>query len=415
MRIDFSRLPESVNRAYYPFLFDTRRFNVFYGGAGSGKSFFVAQRSIYRLVVERGHNVMCVRKVDKSNRDSTFAMLNQIITQWGLQSLFAITHQPLSITCKHNGNQVLFRGLDDAEKLKSITFATGPLTDIWVEEASEITPADDHQLRLRLRGYSPVPKQVTYTFNPISALHWLKGRFFDRPLEAERASVLKTTYRDNAWLADEDRAEIEALKDEDLTYYQIYALGEWGIIGNVVFSNYVVEDFAMDYGDFDAVYQGQDYGFNHPFAFELIGVKDGEYYVFDEVYKRQRTNAELIQDSTAYFTGRDLMPGVRRASTVGDSAEPDRIKEWRNSGWNVAAAKKGPGSERFGIDFLKSKRLHIHASRCPGIAAEIPVFKYREDKDGNVLEEFVDFKNDGIAAARYATESVWNAKRWGVM
>jgi len=341
--------------------------------------------------------------------------MNQTINMWGLREAFHVNASPLSITCKHNGNQMLFRGLDDPEKLKSLTFANGPLTDIWVEEASAITPNDDRQLRLRLRGYAAVPKQVTYTFNPIDAQHWLKGRFFDHPLAPERATVLKTTYKDNAWLAPDDRSELEALKDEDLTYYQIYALGEWGVIGNVVFTNYVIEDFAYDLANFDAVYQGQDYGFNHPFAFELVGMKDGELYIFDEVYKRQRTNGELIEDSRQYFEGRKILESVQRGTTTGDSAEPDRIKEWNQSGWRTVASKKGPGSERFGIDFLKHRRMHIHSLRCPGIAAEIPTFKYREDKNGNVLEEFVDFKNDGIAAVRYATESIHRSSYVGVL
>ena len=369
----------------------------------------------YRMTAEKGHNVLGVRKVDKSNRDSTFAQMNQVITSWGLRDLFHVTAQPLAITCKHNGNQMLFRGLDDPEKLKSITFVNGPLTDIWVEEASEISPSDDHQLRLRLRGYASVPKQVTYTFNPIDAQHWLKGRFFDKPLPLERATVLKTTYKDNAWLESDDRAELEALKDEDLTYYQIYALGEWGVIGNVVFSNYVIEDFAYELANFDAVYQGQDYGFNHPFAFELVGMKDGELYIFDEVYKRQRTNTELIEDSRQYFEGREILEQVKNGTTTADSAEPDRIKEWNQNGWMTIASKKGPGSEAFGIDFLKHHRMHIHRSRCPGFAAEIPIFKYREDKNGNVLEEFVDFKNDGIAAVRYATEAIHSREVWGVL
>ena len=391
---------------------DRRRHNVFYGGASSGKSFFIAQRNVYRMVTEKGHNYLAVRKVEKSSRDSTYALMKQIINQWGMAELFHITINPLAITCKHNGNQMLFRGLDDVEKLKSITFENGPLTDLWIEEANEITPEDDRQLRLRLRGIAPVPKQVTYSFNPISALHWLKGRFVDNPLPADRCSVLKTTYLDNKWLTREDRAEIEALKDEDLTYYKIYALGEWGIIGNVVFHNYEVHDFDYDFTDFDAVYQGQDYGFNHPSAFELVGFKDGELYMFDEVYKRERTNAELIADSDEYFTDRDILAQVKRTKTTADSAEPNRIKEWNQHGYVVRPSKKGPDSIKFGIDFIKRHKLHIHRSRCPGIAAEIPVFKHKEDKDGNVLDDFVNFKDDGIAAARYAVEELWNANPW---
>ena len=411
MKLDFHRLPEIINPAYYSLLWDHKRYNVLYGGAGSGKSVFASQRDVYRMAAEPGHNYLGVRKIDKANRDSIFAQMCQTINAWGLHDQFHVTVQPLSITCKHNGNQMLFRGLDDPEKLKSITFLRGPLTDIRVEEASEITPDDDRQLRLRMRGLAAMPKQITYTFNPIDAQHWLKGRFFDKPLAADRATVLKTTYKDNAWLSAEDKTEIEALKDEDLTYYRIYALGEWGVIGNVVFSNFVIEDFTYDIGDFDAVYQGQDYGFNHPFAFELVGMKDNELYIFDEVYRRQRTNTELISDTTTYLDGRKIIERVKHGTTTGDSAEPDRIKEWNQAGYRVIGSRKGPGSERFGIDFLKHHRMHIHRSRCPGIAAEIPIFKYREDKNGNVLEEFVDFKNDGIAAVRYATESIHSHTR----
>lgn len=404
-KIDFKRLPEVVNKKFYKYLFDHKRYNVLYGGASSGKSYFIAQRIVYRMVAEKGHNFLCVRKAEKSNKDSTYALIKQVISQWDMWQLFDVTKQPMSIICKVNGNQILFRGLDDAEKLKSITFESGPLTDIWVEEASEITPDDDRQLRLRMRGYAKVPKQITYSFNPISALHWLKGRFFDNPLPADRCSILKTTYKDNRWLSKEDRAEIEALKDEDKTYYEIYALGNWGVIGNLVFSNYVIEDFDYTYDDFDGVYQGQDYGFQHPFAFELVGHKDGELYIFDEVYQNRRTNAELIDESNRYFA--DILHNVQRTMTVGDSAEPDRIEEWNQAGYLVEAAKKGKDSVRFGIDFLKRQRLHIHKTKCPGIAAEIPLFKHKEDKYGNPTEDYVDYKNDGIAAIRYATEPMW--------
>ena len=413
--IDFSRLPDVINKAYYPYLWDTRRFNVFYGGAGSGKSVFVAQRYIYRLLTERGRNLLCIRKVDKSNRDSTFALLKQVIIQWGLQGQFHFTQSPMVITCLWNGNQVIFRGLDDVEKIKSITFVSGPLTDIWVEEASEITEADDLQLRMRLRGTAPVAKQITYTFNPIIATHWLKGRFFDFPLSRDRASVLRTTYKDNAWLDLDDRAEIESLKDQDIDFYRVYALGEWGVLGDTIFSNFVIEDFGFTWDDFDAIYQGQDYGFSHPFAHECVGMKDGELYIFDEVYKRQRTNTQLITDVTDYFTPKRVIDRVKRGPITGDSAEPDRIKEWSDAGFKVEAAKKGPDSVRFGIDTLRRHRVHIHASNCPGIAAEFPNYSYRKDKNGNVLEEPIRFKDDGIAALRYALEPAYESigkKKW---
>jgi phage terminase large subunit len=405
--VDFSRLNECINEVYYPLLWDYKRFNVLRGGAGAGKSVFASERYIYRFITERGRNLLGIRKVDKDNRDSIYAQLNQVISMWGLGDLFRCTLSPLSITCLVNRNQVLFRGLNDPESLKSITFINGPLTDVWVEEANQITEEEDMALNLRLRGYTAIPKQTLYTFNPISALHWIKPHFFDRPMPEEKCTVLTTTYRDNAWLDEADKAYIESLKEQNPDYYAVYALAQWGTIGDLVFSDYVIEDFVYDWGDFDAIYPGLDFGFKHASALELVGVKDDEIYIFDEIYKRGLTNSELIAETVDYFTLKRRIDSLRKTLIIADSAEPARIKEWHDSGFRIEGARKGPDSVRYSIDNLKSRRIHIHRSNCPGIAAEIPNYAYRKDKNGEVMEEPVAFHDDGIAALRYAMEPTY--------
>ena len=384
-----------MNKAFASFLGNRSRYEIFYGGAGSGKSVFIAQRLLMRTLGEPGHKTLVVRKVAKTNRHSTFALIVGIISSWKVTALFKINKSDMEILCEGNGNQIIFAGLDDVEKLKSIA----GITDIWVEEASEITQEDFQQLDLRLRGKSPWAHQITLTFNPVSALSWLKPFFFDT--QRDNCVIHKSTYKDNRFLDDEYKKVIEDLKNQDHTYYQIYGLGEWGVLGNLVFHNYVFEDIPYKEEDFDAVYQGLDFGFNHPSALVRVGFKDEELYVFDELYEKGLTNAELIQEVGKIID--------KRKQITADSAEPARIKEFRQAGYNVVPSVKGTGSVKDGIDWLKRHKIHI-SKKCPNLLAEMQQYSYKKDKDGNVLDEPIEFKDDAIAALRYAIEPLRNQK-----
>lgn len=232
------RLPkEAFNEIYRPLLVSRARYLVLCGGAGSGKSVFAVQRCIYRLLKEQ-RNLLVIREVAATNRDSTFALFKQILSKWGLTDYFTITETAGRIRCI-NGSEILFKGLDNSEKLKSVTFSTGELTDIWVEEASEIAEADFNQLAIRLRG-GRRDKQVILTFNPVSVNHWLKRRFFDVP-RADTVT-LRTTYRDNRFLPKEDGEVLESFRETDPYYYTVYCLGEWGVTGNSIFDTQAVSE-----------------------------------------------------------------------------------------------------------------------------------------------------------------------------
>lgn len=222
----------AFNPLFRPYLTDnTHRYLILYGGAGSGKSVFAVQRFLYRLLTLPLCNILVVRAVAATNRDSTYALFRQVISKWGLSELFSCKDSDLRISCA-NGNSVIFKGLDDTEKLKSITFPKGELTDIWIEEASEIAEEDFNQLDVRLRGKG-AHKQMVLTFNPVSVLHWLKLRFFDR--KDPRALVLKSTYKDNQFLDEDYKRTLEGYKDTDPYYYSVYCLGEWGVLGQTIF------------------------------------------------------------------------------------------------------------------------------------------------------------------------------------
>lgn len=230
MRVTIPR--GAFNPVYLPLLREEEsRYLVLYGGAGSGKSVFAAQRLLIRLMEQPGRNLLVARAVAAAHRDSTYALFKQVIGRWGLEEVFQCMDGEPRICCV-NGGEIIFKGLTDPEKLKSVTFSGGELTDVWIEEASELGEGQFNQLDLRLRGRG-LKKQMTLTFNPVSSEHWIKKRFFDR--EDQRARVLKTTYRDNLFLDGDYRRTLEGYRESDPYYYQVYCLGEWGVLGGGVF------------------------------------------------------------------------------------------------------------------------------------------------------------------------------------
>lgn len=220
------------NKKFLPYLEDEHRYLVFYGGAGSGKSYTLAQFIIYHIIKRKKFNLLVVRNTGKSNRDSTFALLKQIIIKWKLFKYFKINESDLRIKCLLNDNEIIFAGLDDVEKLKSITFSRGELTDIWIEEASEIQEADFNQLDVRLRGKG-THKQIMISFNPVDINHWLKRRFFDT--KDENVCIVHSTYKDNDFLDEDYKKLLESYKETDEYYYNVYCLGQWGVLGKTVF------------------------------------------------------------------------------------------------------------------------------------------------------------------------------------
>ena len=230
MNVNIRISKKVFNPVYLPFLDNEDRYLIFYGGGSSGKSYFIAQRWIYKLIHPKRCNLLVVRQTGDTNRRSTFPLLKQVIRNWNLSEHFKINESDMRIKCLLTGNEVAFAGLDDVEKIKSITFENGELTHEWVEEATECQEADINQLKVRLRG-GKSKKQMVLSFNPINIQHWIKKHFIDSGL----ATVCFSTYKDNKFLTDDDRKALEDLRLTDEYTYEVYCLGKWGILGKTVF------------------------------------------------------------------------------------------------------------------------------------------------------------------------------------
>ena len=224
----YNNLRDTSNDTYMPLFECDSRYLVLKGGGGSGKSIFAGRKVLERCVSEPGHRFLVCRKVARTLRESCFAQLRGQIAEHYPDAGAVVNRGDLRIAFP-NGSEILFAGLDDVEKLKSIYDITG----IWIEEASELLEADFNQLDIRLRTQCPYYLQIILTFNPIRIIHWLKARFFDR--RDPRATVHESTYKDNRFLTQEAVRTLEAFRDTDEYYYMVYCLGQWGVTGKTVF------------------------------------------------------------------------------------------------------------------------------------------------------------------------------------
>ena len=401
IRLDGSLL----NAVYLPHLRNAHRYQLYFGGSSSGKSVFLATRTV--LDCMQGRNILVLRNVARTLRGSCWNEIYKAVTRMGLTAYFAISKSDMTITCTQNNAQILFAGLDDVEKIKSLTPAQGSLTDIWMEEATETAYEDYKQLDKRLRGASRHTKRLTLSFNPVYKTHWIYREFFGiwddakTYAESDTVSILKTTYKDNRFLTADDRAALE--NEKDPYFREVYTLGNWGVLGDVIFRNWRAEDLQPIAAAYPIRYYGLDFGFSSdPCGAVNVALdkKKKKIYVFAELCERGLTNT-MLADRLKTFCG-------HRPITC-DSAEPKSITEIRNLGINAIAAKKGADSVVYGIQWLQGHEIIVDVG-CTALRAEMTTYQWRKDKDGNSLAVPEDKNNHLIDALRYALESESTAR-----
>lgn len=371
-----------VSKKVYDYLCQTKkRINLVYGGAGSGKSWAMGQFLLLeKFFTEKNIRIVICRTTMPSMRKSCWLMINDFLKKYGLPGKI----NKSNYTIEHGGNTIFFVGLDDVSKLKSIE----GINYIWVEEADEGCVDDYMQLNLRCRGSNENgPNQLFFSFNPSDEMSYLKDLTDNPPKDV---GICHSTYKDNPFLADVEKEQIENLIQLDEAYHKIYALGMWASLKGMIYSGWERCDKWPE--TFDYVRYGIDFGYNSPTAIVWIGYRDEGIYLKELMYDTGLTNSDLIRRIGSLFD--------KRHKIIADCAEPDRIEEIYQADYDIHPCQKGPDSIRRGIDIVRTKTIYYHPE-SENLRKEYSAYKWREDSKGNPLDEPVKFKDHLMDALRY--------------
>jgi phage terminase large subunit len=375
----------------HPFVTNPKRFNVLYGGRGGGKSHGVAD-ALLIWCLQSQVRVLCTREIQRSIKESVHQLLADKIVARGYSDLFLIANT--TIYCKLTGSQFFFSGLQDrtSQSLKSFEGADW----CWVEEAQAISK---RSLDILIPTIRKQGSKIVFTMNRDEEDDAVFERFCVH--SDEDTQVINININDNPFksetLADEEkRAREKAERTGDFSDYSHVWLGQPTKRHNKIFRRYRVEDF--DATHFDQIREGLDWGFSDdPLAWVKVHFdrKRETLYVIDELYLRGHSNASAFEKIKAKTT--------RHTPIIADSSEPKSIEEGKNCGLYLLPADKGHGSVEHGIKFLQGLEIIIHPS-CTNTAEEFRKYRYKEDRQGNVLPSPVDRDNHAIDAIRYALE-----------
>lgn len=389
---------EMFNDVYLPYLTDyNKRFSVYYGGAGSGKSVFITQKLLLKYLKMKNRKCLVVRKVDATLRDSCFALFKDIISQWHIYKQCKINKTDMTIELP-NGSIFLFKGLSDRERIKSIA----NISDIWIEEATEIEEEDYDQLCLRLRSKLPY-NEIIVSFNPVSKANWCYKRWFKEDSEYDKNNtiILHTTYKDNKFLPKEYIDNLLNMKKTNYAYYKIYAEGEFSSLDKKVYNNW--KDKPFDYReilknkDVKTIY-GLDWGYVHdPTAIicSLINETTKEIWIYDGYSKKGMSNEEIFEKL------QDMQ--IHTARIVCDSAEQKSIEDLRRLGCKrVVPCSKGKDSIMNGITLIQEYYIYINPN-CRDIIEEFLNYTWQKDRHTNeYINKPIDKFNHFMDAFRYS-------------
>ena len=380
------------------------------GSRRSKKSKTMALWTISSIMEHPESNMLVVRKVYRTLKDSCFTELKWAIKRLKVDAWWEIKESPLEMTYKPTGQKIYFRGLDDPLKITSIATEVGVLCWMWIEEAYEITSeADFDTLAESMLGDLPdgLFKQITLTFNPWNEKTWLKKRFFD--VKDENILALTTNYKCNEWLSPEDIKVFEEMRKRNPRRYAVAGLGEWGIVDGLVYENWKEEAFDIDEvrrrSDVVSAF-GLDFGYTNDPSTLFCGMLDQkakQLFVFDEMYEKGLSNKKIAENIQAMGYGKERI--------TADSAEPKSIDELKTLGLRVKGAAKGKDSIKNGIQWIQDLEIIIHP-RCVNFITEISNYTWDQDKFGTKLNVPIDDFNHLMDAMRYALEKYITGSKW---
>jgi len=360
------------------------------GGARSTKSHSLAQLFIQLASIEtkpgQHLNLGIMRKTMPALRKTAMRLTVDLLKQYGL---YNEDHHNMSENWYElGGNRIQFLSVDEPAKIKSMEFHA-----LWLEEMTEFTLDDFMVMQTRMSGPRVPgwtrPNQILGSMNPDDYNSWIRTQLMER----KDVQVVHSTYRDNPFLSPTYVKLLEGLKEQDENYHSIYAMGEWGQAQHIIYTNWDTVNALPDAGD---TIWGLDFGFNNPCALHETRIYDGELYHKEHLYESGLTTPTLIGRM------KEIVPETRWSELFyADNAEPDRIEEICQAGFNCIPAEKAVHA---GIDSVKRYREHITKDSVNFIK-EQQSYQWKRDKNGVVLDEPVKFNDHFMDSKRYAVHS----------
>lgn len=378
------------------------------GGRGGAKSSFISIEVILLLLTHPECHAVVMRKVGNTLRSSVYAQICWAIASLGLSSRFKCTVSPMECTYIPTGQKILFFGLDDPGKLKSIKVPFGYIGIGWFEELDQFDGPEQvrnvEQSLFRGGSFSFCFK----SFNPPAmARNWANRYALEsKPGKRVHHSTYLTT--PEAWLGPRFLADAEHLKETNEIAYRHEYLGEVVGCGTAVFENLELREISdEEISGFDRVTSGVDWGwYPDPWAFNRTHFDAGRrtLYIFDELTRRRTSN----QDTAALVKYRIPEDEL----VIADSAEEKSVSDYCAFGIRCRGADKGPGSVNYSMKWLQSlPKIVIDPGRCPDTVKEFSEYEYERDaKTGEVLEGYPDLNNHHIDAVRYGTNRIWKRR-----
>jgi phage terminase large subunit len=377
------------NDIFKPLFYGDQKYAILRGGSGSGKSYAVADFIILAIAHSKRRWIVA-RKYATTIRQSVFTLICRRIADMGLSRLFKINKSDLYIEGPRGGS-IIFIGLDDVNKLKSVYDPT----DAFIEEADQVTQDDFEEIDRRIRTVGSKPR-IILAFNPTSIYSWLKKYFYDsKYIPENELLIIESTYRDNKFIDPAYRDTIERLQETNPSAYRVYGLGEWGIVEGVVFDKWDIQD-APEGARLQGY--GLDFGYsNDPTALIEVWQRGDDIWLRERIYQTGLTNQDIG------FMMKEM--GINHHATIiADSAEPKSIEELYRLHFNIRPCVKGNDSIRNGIMAMKAKRLHLFSDSV-NLHKEFSSYSWKQDKNRIWINDPIDMFNHGVDAARYFISS----------
>ena len=377
----------------YEHIDDMTRHLMIMGSAGSGKTIFASTKVILYALKYPNARIGVFRQTLPSLRETAWREIVELLEKYKIDYK---ENKSNGLVTLSNGSTISFTPVDDEKKLRSLN-----LDFVYIEQCEEITEEAFIELDLRIRN--EVSKkyggQMLVVVQPSSKSHWLYRLFYQEKANDPDYKKIHFSYLDNPFLPKDQIKVYEGLKETNYERYLTHTKGQWVSSSKQIFTNNW--DVGFDRKYFSYYVGGVDFGWNNPACFVLCGVYDDEFYVLDEVYKTEMTNSEFLEEISIVLNRNNLSFNDLDAVYC-DSADPEKIEVFCRNGLNAYPSVKNVKAK---IHTAQETKIHIKEC-CVNLIREMPMYQWKKNKLGEILDEPVKKDDHSIDAICYAIYGV---------